>query len=370
MVRDSQDLILITGASGHVGFRILISALQAGYFVRAAVRSQAKAQNLLSHPETRAFNTQSQLTFSIVPDIAIPSAYDESVRDVRYIIHTASPLMSNKPPTGLDEDDFFIKPAVCGTLSMLNAAKKCTSLRRIVITSSITALVPIDQLTGVCSAHRIIQPTDRIPFVCGPYETEFAAYAASKVAALIAAENWMRTQKPNFDIIHLHPSFVQGRNNLAMHPREALRGTNSIILGIALGRNMGSIAGASAHIEDVARVHVQALEPKIPGNSSYILSQESRWDEVHEVLQREFSAAVATGLLPNCGQVKTHELAINAMSTETTFMFRHRKLDEQVKSVIGHYLELRSRRNVVPESTKSREVVIPMSEFVKLSLKA
>jgi uncharacterized protein YbjT (DUF2867 family) len=38
----SNDLVLITGGTGFIGFKIIVTALQAGYSVRAAVRSDAK----------------------------------------------------------------------------------------------------------------------------------------------------------------------------------------------------------------------------------------------------------------------------------------------------------------------------------------
>jgi nucleoside-diphosphate-sugar epimerase len=349
MVLSPKNLVLITGVTGHVGFRTLIQALQAGYWVRAAVRSHSKAQTILSHPKIQSLNAGLRLTFAIVPDLACLSAYDEAVEGVRYIIHIASPLMMGKLPPGKDEHAYFIRPAVRGTIGMLKAAKKCGTVRRVVITSSLVALVPLAQLTGAEWTDRPVEPTDRIEFTEGPYETEFAAYAASKVAALSAAENWIRMQKPKFDVIHLHPSFVQGRNDLATHTRDAIKGTNSIVLGMALGKKMGSIASASVHNDDVARVHVQALSPTVPGNQSYILSQETQWSDVLDIVEAEFPEAVDARILPNCGQSDTHEVLIDASLTEEIFGFQHLGLYEQVQSVVGHYLELRSRRMLVSE---------------------
>src|ERR1700712_2312481 len=203
MVHSSRNLVLITGVTGHVGFRTLIQALQAGYYVRACVRSTSKAQSILSHPKIQCLNAGPRLTFAIVPDLACLHAYDEAVHNVRYIIHIASPLMMGTLPPGKDEHAYFIRPAVRGTIGMLKAAKKAGTVRRVVITSSLVAIVPLAQLTGAEWTDRPIQPTDRIPFVEGPYENEFAAYAASKVAALTAAENWIRIQKPVFDVVHL-----------------------------------------------------------------------------------------------------------------------------------------------------------------------
>jgi len=348
---NSKNLVLITGVTGHVGFRTLVEALQAGYYVRAAVRSQSKAQTILSHPIIRYLNVGRRLTFTIVPDLASVAAYDEAVQDVRFIIHIASPLMMGKIPPGKDEHAYYIRPAVRGTLGILKAAKRCGSVSRIVITSSLVAIVPLAQLTGAESTDRPVQPTDRIKFMEGPYENEFAAYAASKVAALSAAENWIRIQKPKFDVIHLHPSFVLGRNDLAINTHEAMKGTNSIILGMALGKKMGSIASASVHNDDVARIHVQALNSMVPGNQSYILSQETRWSDVQGIIHAEFLEAVETRTLPNSGRAHTHELIIDASLTEEIFGFHHKGLSEQVQSVVGYYLELRAKRRMSLEST-------------------
>ncbi|KAH0543133.1 hypothetical protein FGG08_002559, partial [Glutinoglossum americanum] len=337
------NLVLITGATGHLGFRTLIHALSAGYPVRAAVRSQAKANTILSHPHIQFLNPGSRLTFTIVPDLAAPCAYDEAVQDVSYIIHIASPLMAGRDVAQSQRGAYFIRPAVRGTIGMLEAARKSGTVRRVVITSSIVAIVPASRLNGLEHSDRVALPTDRVPFVPGPYKTEFAAYAASKVAALQEAEAWMARERPEFEVVYLHPSFVEGRNDLAMNTREAMKGTNAIVLGIVLGQKLGSNASASVHNEDVARVHVQALNPEIPGNTSYILNQKARWEDVKSIVQREFPDAVQKRLLPNNGSAETHEVTIDASLTEDTFGFTHLGFEEQVKSVVGHYLELRKR---------------------------
>jgi nucleoside-diphosphate-sugar epimerase len=288
-----------------------------------------------------------------VPDLAAPSAYDDAVQGANYIIHIASPLMADCGARKGQVESSFIDPAVRGTLAMLEAAKKTPSVRRVVITSSIVALVPLTRLNGTERCDEPVQPYDRVPFVPGPYENEFAAYAASKVAALAAAEEWIQTQNPNFDVIHLHPSFVLGRNDLATSTREALKGTNAIILGMTLGKKMGPIASASVHNEDVARIHVQSLHDSVPGNQSYILSQRTQWENVRTIVQQEFPEAVESSILPNSGGAVTNELAVDATLTEETFGFSHLGLGEQVKSVLGHYLELRSKTRVVSKRVGS-----------------
>ena len=339
----ASSLVLITGATGHVGFRVLVHALSAGYSIRAAVRSTEKANTIRSHPLIKSLNPGSRLSCVIVPDLCKPNAYEKAARGVDYVIHLASPLMSNRIPPPDDQDAFFIQPAVRGTLNILEAASNSRTVKRVVITSSVTALIPFSGVKGTQRCSTWISPTDRIPFVHGPYENELEAYAASKVAALQEAEAWMATNNPDFDVVHLHPSFVEGRNDLALKTRQVLKGTNAIILSIALGKQFEqSTMGATVHLEDVARVHVQALDEMVPGNASYILSQNTDWDEVTEIVSKNFPSAIKKGLLPNTGSALTHPVFIDAGLTEEVFGFRHCDLEEQVNSVVGHYLEVRA----------------------------
>jgi len=346
--------LLITGATGHVGFRTLIHALTAGYTVRAAVRSQAKANIITSHPQIQALNVGSRLSFIIVPEITYPYAYDEAARGVKYVIHIASPLMTGGDEIPLNEhDSHFIQPAVLGTLSMLEAAKKSQTIRRVVITSSIVAITPVAQMEGFERRLTPVRPTDRVTFEPGPYETEFAAYAASKVAALQEAEAWIKRERPTFDVIHLHPAFIEGRNELATNPREAMKGTNAVVLGIALGKHFGSFAGATVHNDDVARTHVQSLDPQIPGNTSYILSQPTRWNDARDIIRRAFPEAVEKRRLPNTGSAMNIDITFDSSLTEKTFGFKHIGFEEQVKSVVGHFLEIRTRRRTAVQATSS-----------------
>ncbi|KAF2396929.1 NAD(P)-binding protein [Trichodelitschia bisporula] len=361
--------ILITGATGHIGFRVLIHALTAGHTIRAAVRSQSKANMILSHPLIQNLNPGSRLSFTIVPDLTQPNAYDDAAEGVSHIIHIASPLRISSADDEIpmnEQDAFFIQPAVRGTLNVLHAAKKARTVRRVVITSSLVALVPVQQLTGQEDRPAYlgpVQPHDRIPFVSGPYENEFEAYAASKIAALQEAEAWVSRQGSNiaFDVVYLHPAFVEGRNDLASNAREVLKGTNTLVLGQVLGKKFDHpVAGATVHVEDVARVHVQALNQYVPGNTSYILSQSARWEDVRRIVKREFTDAVQKRILPNCGSAETHHIDVDASLTEDVFGFQHIGFAEQVRSVVGHYLELRVRRSAARGLRKSSAAGVGM----------
>lgn len=127
--------MLLLGGSGFLGAWILKSLLEQDFNVRAAVRTQAKADYLKNLFIQHSNN--SQLEFTLVEDITVPGAFDEAVKNVDAIIHSASPLSSLDPKS---DPQLTIIPAVDGTLGILKSAKHEASIKRVVITSSIATL--------------------------------------------------------------------------------------------------------------------------------------------------------------------------------------------------------------------------------------
>ena len=130
----------MTGGTGHIGYRTLVQLLEAGYKVRAAVRNQPGFDKIANLPSTKKY--QSELTSVVVPDITIPGAYDEAVKGVKYVVHVASPLMGNTK--GDDFEATIIKPAVQGTLGILESSAKVGGIERVVITASVGSIADRD----------------------------------------------------------------------------------------------------------------------------------------------------------------------------------------------------------------------------------
>jgi len=338
----SSDLVLITGATGHVGFRVLVVTLEAGYRVRAAVRNQEKADTILAAPSIKALNPGSRLTFTFVPDILADGAFDEAVKGVDSIIHIASPIV-----TGIPSDKFethLIQPAVKGTTGILYSAKSNPNIRRIVITSSEVAVIPWEPLIAVETGD-IFTDSNRIQSPIGPYGSEFEAYAASKAIALNKTEEFIQTEKPSFDVINVMPSYVIGKNELVTDAKNITVGTNGAAFGPVLGVDAKlARPGTTVHLDDVARVHVLALDPKIPGNQSFFLNSEGLkgtiWEDAIDIVASNFPEAVKKGVLPNNGKAPTKSTKIDARRTEEVFGFKFKSYEEQVLSVTRHYLEL------------------------------
>ncbi|EAA28985.2 NAD(P)-binding protein [Neurospora crassa] len=324
------DTVLLTGATGHLGWAILRFLLGEGYHVRCAVRKAEDEHTIRARPAVRRLNPGSRLSFIVVPDITTPGAFVAAAEDAAYIIHTASPLPSKSAHwiTTDDARETFIKPAAAGTLNILDAAEQSGTVRRVVFTSSIAAIVPISQMEGKEQRTRPVLPEDRIPVDQGPYQSEFAAYAASKCRALQVAEEYMKNERPPFDAVYIHPGFVLGANTAATTEKQAMRGTNSMLAALLLGHSQGVYAGLSVHVEDVARVHVKALSPKILGDQSFILGEQVRWTDAIDIAEEEFP-----------------ELFANTFGTGFI------SFTDQVKSVVEHWAKVRQPRGVPFSST-------------------
>src|SRR5690349_15652571 len=134
-----SSLIFITGATGFIGSQVLHDTLQAGHRAHVTVRREAQIEEVKSrHPDHA-----SQLEFSVVPDITDSAAIRDALGDdTVYIFHIASPM----PGKGEDFATEYLRPAVAGTEAILNAAASAPSVKRVIIMSSVLALMPLGGL--------------------------------------------------------------------------------------------------------------------------------------------------------------------------------------------------------------------------------
>ena len=332
----SSPLVLLTGGTGFVGFRILVQALSLGYDVRLAVRSIANAKSkLLQAPSLSGSALVSNVSFVEVPDIVTVDAYNEAIKGVDYVIHCASPLAS---PQLTDYENQIIKPAIAGTIEMLKAAASEPSVKRVVVTSSVAA-----NRAATASPEDKINARTRIPTPKGPFGSVMEAYSASKVAALNSAEEWIAREKPNFETVHIMPAFVIGQNELASRAADLLSGTAGlpIIHLVAPDNPWASISkGGAVDVRDVAEIHVRSLDAeKIEGNRAYGISQPVTWQDAFGIVKKHFPKAVENGVFKD-KRAESKPPVWDASETEDIFGTTLRTFEESTSDVAGQWLEL------------------------------
>jgi nucleoside-diphosphate-sugar epimerase len=337
----SKPLVLITGATGHIGFRTLVFALQAGYRARVSSRKLAQAE-ALRHAESIKPYLDS-IEFVEVPDFLADGAFDEAVRDVDYILHLASPIPT--PELAADVKKHILDPAIKGTVGMLQSAAKSKSVKRVVVTSSVVIIEPKPgNSTAGPYDLTAIPDADKVP------ANEWIAYRASKRLAYHAAEDFMASKKPTFDLVNILPSYVQGRNELVTRKEDVHNGSNDVMVDLVLGAKGDRPRKANTvFVDDVAKVEVLALDPKLAKNGDNFIAAGSpsgmsiEWNDVTQIVGKLFPDAVKSGILPLGGDQESISTSYDVSKTEEAFGFKFAGLETQVKSLIGQYVELASK---------------------------
>jgi nucleoside-diphosphate-sugar epimerase len=83
--------VLVTGANGYLAVWIVMKYLESGYSVRGTVRSLSKGAFL----KEKFAEYGERLELVVVKDITKDDAFDDAVKGVDVIAHTASPCHYN-----------------------------------------------------------------------------------------------------------------------------------------------------------------------------------------------------------------------------------------------------------------------------------
>jgi len=80
--------VLVTGANGYLATWVVKKYLEAGYSVRGTVRSLTKSAFL----KDQFAHYGDQFELVVVDDITKDGAFDEAIKGIDVIVHTASPF--------------------------------------------------------------------------------------------------------------------------------------------------------------------------------------------------------------------------------------------------------------------------------------
>jgi nucleoside-diphosphate-sugar epimerase len=203
----AKETVVITGATGFIGASVLQLLLQRNYSVRVVVRSIEKQKTLLANPNLKGIENA---TFTIVPDLLVPNALDQALANSDYTIHLASPIPIHGDIAPEHQHDELVVPAIQATLRVLEAAQASGTVKRVVITSSAGAIVPPNEILAndepPVNRFVAVSADDGVADVQPPYDSLSEAYCASKIAALNASDQFMRSQKRAFDVVNIMPS--------------------------------------------------------------------------------------------------------------------------------------------------------------------
>lgn len=345
----------ITGVSGYIGFKTLILALECGFKVRAVIRKAEQAKKLESHGRV-APHTEN-LQWVLIPDLSKTDSFDPHLNGgVTGIIHIASPLaikvnlchpprqtQANLPQTD-DYDRDIISPAIKTTLAVLHAASRTPSVKRVVITSSAVTLVSFDWMFGPAPLTpdlTLFTATD-INSKPAKASSEMEAYFASKALSRIATKDFMEKEKPSFEFVNILPTMVFGPDELATNVQELMTSARGMVLGALMEVKLPEMVGATVHVDDVARAHIDGLKSSVPGNKDYILSSDVPegicWADTEKMVKSNFPEAVEKGILKLEGNLALRPWRLDTRETEEAFSWKPISFDQTVKGLVEQYL--------------------------------
>jgi nucleoside-diphosphate-sugar epimerase len=177
-----------------------------------------------------------------------------------------------------------------------------------------------------------------------------AAYTMSKLLAHVAADDFMKMNKPSFDLIRILPGFMQGASELyssATDMRDPAKlGSNSGTMLTALGMSAGGGPRPTHQtlVNDVAKAHVLALKPEIAKNGDNFLTVGNEgvgmpWEDVVTIIKEVFPDAVAKGVLKPEMKDQNFIERYEVGSTEKALGYKFASPEDMVKSVVGQYLQ-------------------------------
>jgi nucleoside-diphosphate-sugar epimerase len=234
------------------------------------------------------------------------------------------------------------------SLSILYSALKAPKIKRVVITSSMVTMAPFEWLANPDSKRLYTaQDLDDNP---GRTPTNgMDAYWSSKTLARIAVSKFVETENPHFETIQLFPGAIGGADDRATSTADLFDNTPlfSLRMSPVLGERhpaAASMVSCPVDVCDVAKAHVDAINPTVPGNVNYILSSNSpegvEWDSMIDIARKYWPDRCGSKELPLGGTLPTLRWRVDALETERAFGWRFLIFEESTKAMIDQYLAL------------------------------
>ncbi|KAI0826050.1 NAD-binding protein [Irpex lacteus] len=338
--------VLVTGANGFIAAWIVKYLLENGYSVRGTVRNKEKAAYFTTLYKDAV--DSGRLEYYTVPDFLTAGAFDEAVKGVDAIIHTATPVTLKA-----DDPEELIQPSVKGTIAILESALKegGSRLKRIIYTASNASIFDSFDPNRPSVVDETNWNETSVPDVRakGRNAHQLAKYRASKVLAERALWEWYEQHKSvvSWDITAIHPPLVIGP---LVQKYSALKDINEsnlvfydyILSGKKSPEEVAAWQLAVVDVRDAALGHIRALEVPEAGGERIIVSAwqavaQDFFDIINELKIPGFSVPVGT---PGSGKDFRYRTVVSNEKARRLLGLQFRDKTEVTKDLLDEFTRL------------------------------
>ena len=251
-----MEKVLVTGGSGFIALHCIDQLLEKGFMVRTTIRSESRKEEIYKAMDKYP-NLDQNLDFHIC-DLLEDNGWDEAVDGCDYVLHVASPFILEVP----SDEDVLIRPAVDGTLRVLNACSKA-NVKKVVLTSSVAA---------VAYGHGKEKTFDESDWSNTGDDSGITPYAKSKTLAEKAAWEFVDKLEAHnkFDFTVINPVGVFGPMLTS-----DMGTSNSLVSKLINGELPACPATHMGYVDvrDVAKAHIFSMLNSSTNDKRIIVSE-------------------------------------------------------------------------------------------------
>ncbi len=239
--------VLITGGTGYLGSWIVKILLEKGYEVNLTVRDKSntgKYQFLVD-----IANSSNGVLNVWEANLLKEGSYTEAMQGCDTVFHVASPFTLRYK----DAQKELIDPALLGTRNILEAVNKVSTIKRVVLTSSVVAV----HGDNVDMKNQDLSTFNEEHFNTSS-SIDHQPYPYSKVLA--EKEAWRIVESQNhWSLVTINPGFIMGPVLNTSSNSESIEFIRNMIGG-KYSSGVPSLKMAYVDVRDVTEAHVFAAE--------------------------------------------------------------------------------------------------------------
>ncbi|XP_024992695.1 vestitone reductase-like [Cynara cardunculus var. scolymus] len=254
-----KGLVCVTGGRGYLASWLIKTLLEDGYSVNATVRTDSGTMKDVSYLTNLPGASERLKIFDA--DLSKPETFKEPIKGCIGVFHVAHPIDFE----GKEPEEVITERVVKGSLGILHACIDSKTVKKVVYTSSASAVV----MNGKKHTEVLDEESwSDVDFIRSHFKEFGASYFISKT--MVEKEMLEFGEKNGLDVVTVVPTYVLG-------PFIGPRCPDSVYVSMAMifgdtSKYKMLTKTDFVHVDDVARAHIHLFEFR-NANGRYICSK-------------------------------------------------------------------------------------------------